>query len=141
MSDRNALVPQRARGNDTEKITINLGPVDLGQIDLLVEEGFYSNRTDLIRTAIRNQLMVHATVVTETVTRRALVLGLQHFSRESLENTRAANERLTIQVLGLASIAADVSAELAAATIESVVVLGAFHASAEVKAALAGRIR
>jgi Arc/MetJ-type ribon-helix-helix transcriptional regulator len=131
----------RSKGGDSEKITINLGPVDLGQIDLLVEEGFYSNRTDLIRTAIRNQLALHAQVVQDTVTRRALVLGLQHFSRADLEGVRAAHERLNIQVLGLASIAADVSPELALATIESVEVLGAFHASPAVKAALAGRIR
>jgi Arc/MetJ-type ribon-helix-helix transcriptional regulator len=131
----------RSRGGETEKITINLGPVDLGQIDLLVEEGFYSNRTDLIRTAIRNQLSVHALVVKETVTRRELVLGLQYFSRRDLEAVRAANERLNIQVLGLASIANDVSPELALATIDSILVRGALHASAAVKAALAGRIR
>jgi poly(hydroxyalkanoate) depolymerase family esterase len=109
-----------------EKITINLVPVDLGQIDLLVEEGFYSNRADLIRTAIRNQLALHAQVVQETVTRRALVLGMQHFSRQDLEAVRKARERLDIQVLGLASIAADVSPELARATIGSVAVLGDF---------------
>ncbi|WP_354686391.1 CopG family transcriptional regulator [Cupriavidus necator] len=136
-----ALPITRPRAGDTEKITINLGPIDLGQIDLLVEEGFYSNRTDLIRTAIRNQLAAHAVVIQETVSRRALVLGLQHFTRQDLEAARAANERLQIHVLGLASIAADVSPELALATIESVVVLGAFHAPAAVKAALAGRIR
>jgi Arc/MetJ-type ribon-helix-helix transcriptional regulator len=131
----------RSKGGESEKITINLGPIDLGQIDLLVEEGFYSNRTDLIRTAIRNQLAQHAQVVRETVSRRALVLGMQHFSKQDLEALRAAQERLNIQVLGLASIAADVSPELALATIESVVVLGAFHASPAVKAALADRIR
>jgi len=130
----------RPKGGETEKITINLGPVDLGQIDLLVEEGFYSNRTDLIRTAIRNQLATHSQVVNETVTRRALVLGMQHFSKGDLEAARAAGERFDIQVLGLASIAADVSAELALDTIASIVVLGAFHASPAVKAALAGRI-
>lgn len=134
-----SLVP-RPKGGETEKITINLGPVDLGQIDLLVEEGFYSNRTDLIRTAIRNQLAIHAQAVTETVTRRALVLGLQHFSRQDLEAAQAARQRLDIHVLGLASIAADVTPELALATINSVVVLGAFHAPAAVKTALAGRI-
>lgn len=141
MADLKLIDTSRPKGGETEKITINLGPVDLGQIDLLVEEGFYTNRTDLIRTAIRNQLAVHAQVVTETVTRRALVLGLQHFSKQELEAARAANERLDIHVLGLASIAADVAPELAAATIASVVVLGAFHASPAVKAALAGRIR
>lgn len=140
MADLKLIDTSRPKGGETEKITINLGPVDLGQIDLLVEEGFYTNRTDLIRTAIRNQLAVHAQVVTETVTRRALVLGLQHFSKQDLEAARTANERLDIHVLGLASIAADVAPELAAATIASVVVLGAFHASPAVKAALAGRI-
>lgn len=140
MPKLNLVDTSRPKGGETEKITINLGPIDLGQIDLLVEEGFYSNRTDLIRTAIRNQLAVHAQVVTETVTRRAMVLGLQHFSRRDLEAAQAAHEQLDIHVLGLASIAADVPPELAAATIASVVVLGAFHASPAVKAALAGRI-
>jgi Arc/MetJ-type ribon-helix-helix transcriptional regulator len=134
------VTPPRSKGGETEKITINLGPVDLGQIDLLVEEGFYSNRTDLIRTAIRNQLAVHAQTVNDTVSRRALVLGLQHFSRQDLESVRAANQRLNIQVLGLATIAADVTPELALATIASVAVLGVFHASPAVKAALAERI-
>ena len=140
MAKLNLVDTSRPKGGETEKITINLGPIDLGQIDLLVEEGFYSNRTDLIRTAIRNQLAVHAQVVTETVTRRAMVLGMQHFSRAELEAAQAAHEQLDIHVLGLASIAADVPPELAAATIASVVVLGAFHASPAVKAALAGRI-
>jgi len=140
MKKPTAIDPVRPNGGESEKITINLGPVDLGQIDLLVEEGFDSNRTDLIRTAIRNQLALHAQVVQETVTRRALVLGLQHFSRQDLEAVRAARQRLTIQVLGLASIATDVTPELALATIESVTVLGAFHASPAVKTALADRI-
>src|SRR5579864_7116499 len=105
MANLSLIDTSRPKGGETEKITINLGPVDLGQIDLLVEEGFYSNRTDLIRTAIRNQLAAHAQVVTETVTRRAMVLGLQHFSRQDLEATQAAHEQLDIHVLGLASIA------------------------------------
>lgn len=124
----------------TEKLTINLGVVDLGQIDLLVQEGFYSNRTDLIRTAIRRQLSVHADEVKRMVTRRTLTLGLQHLSRADLLRIQAAGETLHIQVVGLARIADDVSPELARATIESVVVLGAFHASAAVRAALADRI-
>jgi Arc/MetJ-type ribon-helix-helix transcriptional regulator len=131
----------RAKIGDTEKITINLGPVDLGQIDLLVQEGFYSNRTDLIRTAIRNQLAAHADVIRQTVTRKSLVLGLQHFSRADLEAARQAGQVLQIQVLGLASIANDVTPELAQATIDSITVLGTLHASPAVKAALAGRIR
>jgi Arc/MetJ-type ribon-helix-helix transcriptional regulator len=125
----------------TEKITINLGLVDLGQIDLLVQEGFYSNRTDFIRTAIRTQLATHAEVVKRTVARKTLVLGVQHYNRHDLEVVRAAGEMLQINVLGLASIAEDVSPELALATIDSIEVLGAFRASAAVKAALAGRIR
>ena len=124
-----------------EKITINMAPVDLGQIDLLVQEGFYQNRTDFIRTAIRNQLNTHAEAVRQTVARKTLVLGLQHYARRDLEEVRAAGETLEIKVLGLASIADDVSPELALETIGSVVVLGAFRASPAVKAALAGRIR
>jgi Arc/MetJ-type ribon-helix-helix transcriptional regulator len=129
------------RIGETEKLTINLGVVDLGQIDLLVQEGFYSNRTDLIRTAIRNQLAVHGDEVKRTVARRTLVLGLQNFSRADLERALAAGQRLQIQVVGLARIADEVSPELARATIESVEVLGAFHASAAVRRALADRIR
>jgi Arc/MetJ-type ribon-helix-helix transcriptional regulator len=130
----------KPKSYDSEKITINLGLIDLGQIDLLVKEGFYSNRTDLIRTAIRNQLNTHAEVVRQTVARRSLVLGMHHYSKADLEAARAAGERLVIQVLGLASIANDVPAELAVATIESIYVLGALQASPAVKTALAGRI-
>lgn len=130
----------RMKVAESEKITINLGLIDLGQIDLLVQEGFYSNRTDLIRTAIRNQLATHADVVKQTVARKSLVLGMQQYTRADLEAVRAAGQKLQIQVLGLASIASDVTPELALATIDSVTVLGALHASPAVKAALAGRI-
>jgi Arc/MetJ-type ribon-helix-helix transcriptional regulator len=130
----------RPRTGETEKLTINLGVVDLGQVDLLVQEGFYSNRTDLIRTAIRNQLSVHADALKRTVARRTLSLGLQHVSRAELERALAAGQMLQIQVVGLARIADDVTPKLARATIESVVVLGAFHASAAVRKALADRI-
>lgn len=125
---------------DSEKITINLGVVDLGQIDLLVQEGFYANRTDFIRTAIRNQTTVHAEVLRQTVARRTLVLGLQDYSRSDLEAARDAGQRLQIQALGLVRIAADVTPELASETIESITVLGVLQASAQVKAALADRI-
>ena len=131
----------KAKIVESEKITINLGMIDLGQIDLLVSEGFYSNRTDLIRTAIRNQLNTHADVVRQTVARRSLVLGMHHYSRADLEAAQQAGIRLQIQVLGMASIASDVSVELALATIESISVLGSLHASNAVKAALAERIR
>jgi Arc/MetJ-type ribon-helix-helix transcriptional regulator len=130
----------RASPADTEKITVNLGYVDLGHIDLMVQEGFYSNRTDFIRTAIRNQLERHNDVVKKSVVRQQLDIGLHRYSREDLEAVRAANETLHIQVLGLAIIADDVSPELARDTIASVHVLGALHASAEVKAALKDRI-
>ena len=125
---------------ETEKITLNLGPIDLGKIDLLVQEGFYSNRADFIRTAIRNQLVAHGDVLNQTVARKTLVLGIQDYTRQDLEALRAAGQRLRIQVLGLARIADDVSPELALATIESIRVLGAFHATEAVKRALAGRI-
>ena len=124
-----------------EKITINVGYVDLGQIDLLVQEGFYANRTDLIRTAIRNQLATHGDAVKQAVARKTLVLGIQHFSAADLRAAKAAGEVLQIRVLGLASIAPDVTPALALSTIESVVVLGALHASPAVKDALAKRIR
>ena len=124
-----------------EKITINVGYVDLGQIDLLVQEGFYANRTDLIRTAIRNQIASHADAVKQAVARKTLVLGIQHFSAEDLRAVRKARQMLQVRVLGLASIANDVTPELALSTIESIVVLGALHASPAVKAALASRTR
>ena len=127
--------------SELEKITINMPPVDLGQIDLLVREGFYQNRTDFIRTAIRNQLNTHAEAVRQTVVRKELVLGLQHYSRRDLEAIRDAGEKLEIRVLGLASIADDVPPELARESIASVSVLGAFRASAAVKAALSDRIQ
>jgi len=126
---------------DSEKITINLGFVDLGHVDLLVKEGFYSNRTDFIRTAIRNQLDRHTDVLKKSVRRQSLDLGLRHYTRQELESARTEGTMLDIKVLGLASIAADVPVELARAAIASVSVLGAFHASPEIKAALGDRIR
>ena len=128
-----------AEADRAEKITINLGFVDLGQIDLLVREGFYGNRTDFIRTAIRHQLRTSGEAITQTVARKTLVLGTEHHSRNGLEELRAAGRRVQIRVLGLASIAEDVTPELAIATIASVEVLGAFRASPAVKAALADR--
>lgn len=130
-----------AQAAESEKITINLGFVDLGQVDLLVEDGFYSNRTDFIRTAIRNQLLAHGEVLKKSVARREMVLGLQRFSRKALENVVAAGEKLQIHVLGLATIDDDVTPQLARQAIASIAVLGALRASPEVKAALADRTR
>jgi Arc/MetJ-type ribon-helix-helix transcriptional regulator len=135
------LSETRRKESESEKITINLGFVDLGHIDLLVEEGFYSNRTDFIRTAIRNQVLTHGEVLKNSVARRSMVLGLQRFTRQDLEKVLAAGEQLHIQVLGLATIDDDVSPQLASRAIASVVVLGALRASPEVKAALADRVR
>ena len=131
----------RPKVSDSEKITINLGYVDLGHVDLMVQEGFYSNRTDFIRTAIRNQLERHADVVRQSTARKSLDLGLRNYSRDDLEAVQRAGEMLHINVLGLASISPDVTPELARATIASVSVLGALHASPAVKAALADRTR
>ena len=140
-------MPPKAASSSTpikpadEKITINLGYVDLGHIDLLVQEGFYSNRTDFIRTAIRNQLGNHGDALKQTVARRAMVLGLQRYTRRDLERLRDAGGKVHIQVLGLATIDDDVPPQLAAQTIASISVLGALRASPTVKAALADRIR
>jgi Arc/MetJ-type ribon-helix-helix transcriptional regulator len=129
------------KSGDSEKITINLGYVDLGRIDLLVQEGFYSNRTDFIRTAIRNQLGTHADAVAKSVLRRTLEVGLRDISRAELEAARSAGEKLDVKILGLARIAPDVAPELALATIQSLTVLGALQAGADVKSALAHRIK
>ena len=139
MNQKAIAVVVKPRLAESEKITINLGFVDLGQIDLLVAEGFYGNRTDFIRTAIRNQLSTHSDALKQVVARKMLVLGLQHFSADDLRAVKATKERLQIRVLGLASIADDVTPELALATIASIDVLGALHASPAVKAALASR--
>jgi Arc/MetJ-type ribon-helix-helix transcriptional regulator len=125
----------------TEKITVNIGLVDLGEIDLLVDEGFYANRTDFIRTAIRRQLQTRAEAVERTVARRSLTLGSEYLTRSDLEALRDAGQTIELRVLGLASIADDVDADLALQTIASVEVLGAFRAPRAVKAALAPRVR
>jgi len=141
MNQNTTPVAAKPKLSDSEKITINLGFIDLGQIDLLVAEGFYGNRTDFIRTAIRNQLSTHAEAVKQVVARKMLVLGLQHFSADDLRAVQAAGQTLQIRVLGLATIASDVTPELALATIASLDVLGALQASPAVKAALASRLR
>jgi Arc/MetJ-type ribon-helix-helix transcriptional regulator len=135
----NTVHELRPKAADSEKITINLGYVDLGHIDLMVQDGLYSNRTDFIRTAIRNQIDRHADVVRQSVVRKTLDIGLSHYSREDLEAARDSGVMLHINVLGLASIAHDVTPELARASIASVTVLGALHASPQVRAALADR--
>jgi Arc/MetJ-type ribon-helix-helix transcriptional regulator len=132
--------PQHAKLPDSEKLTINLGFVDLGSIDLLVRDGFYSNRSDFVRTAVRNQLATHADTAKKAASRLTLELGLRTFARKDLEEIKAAGERLKIRVLGLVVIADDVTPDLARATIESITVLGALHASAEIKTALADRL-
>ena len=131
----------RDKAPDSEKITINLGYVDLGRIDLLVQEGFYSNRSDFIRTAIRNQLDSHVDVVASTIERHTMELGLRDYTAADLEAVRRAGEMLHVRVVGLARIARDVTPDLALATIGSITVLGALQASAEIKTALAGRIK
>lgn len=128
-------------GDRSEKITINVGLIDLGEIDLLVSEGFFANRTDFIRTAIRRQLESRSSAVDRTVARRELTLGSEHYSRDDLEELRDSGAKVEVRVLGLASIADDVSPELALATIAAVEVLGAFRAPPAVKAALAARTR
>lgn len=140
MKDSDSAIEPRQRTGETEKMTVNVGVVDLGHVDLLVQEGFYSNRSDLIRTALRNQLALHADTVKQTVARRTLTVGLQHYGRVDLEKLVAAGQRLQVQVVGLARIADDVSPELARAAIESVTVLGAFQASPAVRRALSDRI-
>ena len=130
-----------AEVDKSEKITINVGLVDLGQIDLLISEGFFGNRTDFIRTAIRRQLESRASVLETTVARRELVLGSAHYNRQDLEALRDSGQMVELRVLGLASIADDVSPDLAVATIAAVEVLGAFRASRAVKAALTSRTR
>ena len=134
------ILPMRDKGIESEKITINLGFVDLGRIDLLVRDGFYSSRSDFIRTAIRNQLGAQADIVTQSIVRQTLELGLRDFSRADLEILRDSGRQLHVKIVGLARIAADVTPELALATIASLTVLGALQASPAVKAALAGRI-
>ncbi len=130
----------RPKISESEKITVNLGYVDLGHIDLLVQEGFYSNRTDLIRTAIRNQLDRHKDALNQSVARHRFDIGLRRFHRADLEAAQASGEMLYIQVLGLAIIETDVTPDLALATIASIQVLGALQASPAVKAALSERI-
>jgi Arc/MetJ-type ribon-helix-helix transcriptional regulator len=134
------IIKLKDRTPDSEKITINLGYVDLGRIDLLVQEGFYSNRSDFIRSAIRSQLGGHDEVVTQSIARHTMELGLREYTRRDLEALRDAGEVLHVKVVGLARIAADVPVELALATIGSITVLGALQAPAEIKTALADRI-
>src|ERR1700732_457299 len=131
----------RHRPADSEKITINLGYVDLGHVDLMVKDGFYSNRTDFIRTAIRNQLERHADVVKQSTARKGLDLGLRNYTRADLEAARPAGEMLHLKVLGLASIAQAVSPGLALAPVAAVSVLGALHATPAVKSSLSDRTR
>jgi Arc/MetJ-type ribon-helix-helix transcriptional regulator len=125
---------------DSEKITINMSAVDLGKIDLLVQEGLYSNRTDFIRTAIRSQLEKHSFEIQQSVTRHSFSIGVVSYNRVDLEKRKQKGEKMNIAVMGLLQLQEDIPAELAAETIESVRVRGVFIASEAVKAALSERI-
>ncbi len=126
---------------DTEKITINLSAVDLGKVDLLVQEGLYSNRTDFIRTAIRNQLDRHNLEIQQSVARHAYVIGVLIYDRKDLERYRAKGEKLNLKTVGFLNLANDISPELASEVIESIQIRGIFQASEAVKAALAERMK
>jgi len=125
---------------DTEKITINISPVDLGRVDLLVEQGLYSNRTDLIRTAIRNQLDRHESVIQEATSRRSFALGVLRYSRTDLEEWKNRGEKMSIRIIGMLSLASDIPPQLARDTIQTITVRGTFRVSDEVRQALADRI-
>lgn len=126
---------------DTEKITLNMNIVDLGQIDLLVSQGFYTNRTDFIRTAIRNQLQTHSSQVEALVTRRTMAMGVFGYNRKDLEKALAEGSQLSIKVVGMLKLADDIPPELARQAIQSIEVLGVFSAPEPVKQALADRTR
>ncbi len=126
---------------ETEKITINVGMLDLGRIDLLVQEGFYTSRTDFIRTAIRNQLEKQSGTVDQVASRREMVIGTTMYSRKDLEALKAKKQHLNIKVIGLFILSPDISPELALATIESVTLHGGFKAPEDVKKALSDRVR
>ena len=126
---------------DTEKITINMSAVDLGKVDLLVQEGLYSNRTDFIRTAIRSQLDKHNLEIQQSVTRNSYVIGVLVFDRSDLEKYKQKGEKAKWTVVGLLHLSNDITPELALAVIESIQVRGIFQAPEEVKSALADRIK
>jgi len=126
---------------DTEKITINMSAVDLGKVDLLVQEGFYSNRTDFIRTAIRNQLDKHNLEIQQSVSRNNYGVGVLFYSRSDIERFKAKGQKVNIKMIGMLSLASDIPADLARDVIESIKVLGIFIVSDEVKAALSDRMK
>jgi|MTBAKSStandDraft_2_1061841.scaffolds.fasta_scaffold03697_6 Arc/MetJ-type ribon-helix-helix transcriptional regulator len=127
--------------SDTEKITINMSAVDLGKVDLLVNEGLYSNRTDFIRTAIRSQLEKHTFEIQQSVTRHSSVIGVLSYSRVDLEKRKQKGKKMSFSVIGMLILQNDIPPELAAEVIEEIKVRGIFNASPEVKAALADRIK
>lgn len=125
---------------DTEKVSFNMSVVDLGQLDLLIEQGFYSSRTDFVITAVRNLLLTHAPTVQQTVARHLMALGVVIYNRKILEKARAAGKRHEIKVVGVVTLAHDITPELARATIKSIKVFGVLRASPELKTALKDRI-
>ena len=126
--------------SETEKVSMNMNVVDLGHIDLLVEQGFYTGRTDFLRTAIRNLLATHSETTKQAVLGRSFTVGIHVYSRQDLEKAREAGKQLTIHVVGMLVIDSSVSVELALATIHSLQVYGVFRASEAVKAALTSRM-
>jgi len=125
---------------DTDKVSFNISVVDLGKIDLLVEQGHYASRTDFLVAAVRTQLLTHVDTVQELFVRQSPLVGASIYSRKTLEKLTAKGKQLDINVVGLCMFAKDVTPELALATVHSLKVRGTFRASPEVKEALRERM-
>ena len=124
---------------ETEKVCINLPAAELGKIDVLVAEGLFASRTDLIRSGIRSILDVHDDAV-RRVARTEARIGYQLLMRSELEAARNSRQKLTLFVVGVLRIQGSVTPDLADATIDRIRIFGTVRGPAEVLTRLEDRI-
>jgi Arc/MetJ-type ribon-helix-helix transcriptional regulator len=129
-----------ARIETTEKITININTIDLGHIDLLVNEGYYATRTEFIKTAVKKQLDRHEEDTKKLIEQKAkhgdyeLSIGVGGFTKSELERIIQKKEaKIKMIFIGLFITPKDVTLELLEQAVESIKVYGVCRCSQEIK--------
>lgn len=122
--------------NSTEKITINVNTSDLGKIDLLIHEGYYSNRTDFIKSAIKSQVNKHddeINMILSSKKKKDWFVGVYVLTEDELQALKRYGRKKAIRGMGLLIVDKDVSLDLMKTSISAIETYGVCRCSSEIK--------
>lgn len=110
----------------SEKVSVNINEEALSKIDLLVEDGFYSNRSDFINRAVDTLLDRENRTVDklleihskEKINSRQWFVGVQTMGSQYLEKVKEQGVRLRIKGCGVLYFEKDAAQELVFETVE-----------------------